>query len=141
MYKDLTRLISENQHSYVKGRSTVSNLLECTSFILKSIEDGLQVDSIYSDFSKAFDKVRHQLLLIKLALAVPPDRCGLLRSYFSGRTQRVRIGSCVSKEIKVTSGVPQDSHLGPLCFIWFVNDIVQIFKYVRVFFYADDMKL
>jgi hypothetical protein len=44
------------------------------------MEDGLQVDSIYTDFSKAFDKERHQLLLVKLALAVPPDRCGLLRS-------------------------------------------------------------
>jgi Reverse transcriptase (RNA-dependent DNA polymerase) len=138
MYKELQRLISENHHGYVKGRSTVSNPLEYTSFILKSMEDGLQVDSIHTThFSKAFDKVRHQLLLIKLALAVPPDRCGLLRSYFSGRTQRVRIGSCVSKEIKGAQG----SHLGPDCFIWFVNDIAQIFKYVRVLFYADDMKL
>jgi hypothetical protein len=50
----------------------VSNLLEYTSFILKSMEDGFQVDSIYTSFSKAFDKVRHQLLLIKLALTVPP---------------------------------------------------------------------
>jgi Reverse transcriptase (RNA-dependent DNA polymerase) len=103
------------------------------------MEDGLQVDSIYTDFSKAFDKVRHQLLLIKLALVVPSDRCGLFQSYFSGRTQRVRIGCCVSKEIKVMSGVPQGSHLGPLYFIWFVNDIAQIFKCVRVLFYADDI--
>jgi hypothetical protein len=50
------------------------------------MKDGLQVDSIYTDETKTFDKVRHQLLLIKLALAVPPDKCGLLRSYFSGRT-------------------------------------------------------
>jgi hypothetical protein len=83
VYKDLQRLISENQHGYVKGRSTVSNLLEYTSFILKSMEDDLQVDSIYTDFSKAFDKERHQLLLIKLALAVPPAKCGILRSYTS----------------------------------------------------------
>jgi Reverse transcriptase (RNA-dependent DNA polymerase) len=105
------------------------------------MEDGLQVDSIYTNFSKAFDKIRHQLLLIKLALAVPPTKCGLLRSYFSGRTQRVRIRNCVSKEVKVMSGVPQGSRLGPLCFILFVNDIAQIFKYVRVLFYAADMKL
>jgi Reverse transcriptase (RNA-dependent DNA polymerase) len=105
------------------------------------MEDGFQVDSIYKDFSRAFDKVRHQLLLIKLALAILPAECGLLRSYFSGRTKRVRIETCVSKEIKVTSGVPQGSHLGPLWFIWFVNDIAQIFKYERVLFYADDMKL
>jgi hypothetical protein len=45
------------------------------------------------------------------------------------------------KDIKVTSGVPQESHLGPLCFIWFVNRISKIFDYVRVLFYADDMKL
>jgi Reverse transcriptase (RNA-dependent DNA polymerase) len=141
MYKNLQRLISDNQHGNVKGRSIVSNLLEYTSFILKSMEDGIQVDSIHTDFSNAFDKVRHQLLLIKLALAVPPDGCGLLRSYFSGRTLRIRIESCVSKEIKVTSRVPQGSHLGPLCFTWFVNDIAQIFKYVRVIFYADDMKM
>jgi hypothetical protein len=59
MYKDLQRLISENQHGYVKGRSTVPNLLEYTSFILKSVEDGLQVDCIYTDFCKAFDKIQN----------------------------------------------------------------------------------
>jgi hypothetical protein len=41
----------------------------------------------------------------------------------------------------VTSGVPQGSHLGPLCLLWFVNRILEIFDYVRVLFYADDMKL
>jgi hypothetical protein len=40
----------------------------------------------------------------------------------------------------VTSGVPQRSHLGPLCFIWFVNRS-EIFDYVRVFLFADDMRL
>jgi hypothetical protein len=41
----------------------------------------------------------------------------------------------------VTSGVPQVSHIGPLCFIWFVNRISMIIEYVHVLFYADDMKL
>jgi hypothetical protein len=41
----------------------------------------------------------------------------------------------------VTWGVSQGSHLGPLCFIWFVSRISVIFDYVRVLFYADDMKL
>jgi hypothetical protein len=47
----------------------------------------------------------------------------------------------VSKDIKVTLGVPQGSHLGSLCFIWFVNRTSDIFDYVLVLFYADDMKL
>jgi hypothetical protein len=50
-------------------------------------------------------------------------------------------GDAVSKDIKVTSGVPQRSHLGPLCFIWFVNRISDILEYVRILFYADDMRL
>jgi hypothetical protein len=47
----------------------------------------------------------------------------------------------ISKDIRVTSGVPQGSYLGPLCFIWFVNRISMSFECVHVLFYADDMKL
>jgi hypothetical protein len=61
--------------------------------------------------------------------------CGMwLGSYSSGRIQKIRIGEAVSKYIGVTSGVSQGSHLGPLCFIWFVNKISEIFNYVRVLF-------
>jgi hypothetical protein len=49
----------------------------------------------------------------------------------SGRIQKIRIGDAVSKDIKMTSG---GSHLGSLCFIWFVNRI-------HVLFYANDRKL
>jgi hypothetical protein len=103
--------------------------------------DGCQVDSIYTDFSNAFNKVRHRWLLDKMSTDVEPSRCQWLGSYFSGRIQRVKIGDCVSRDILVTSGVSQGSHLGPLCFIWFVNEIAWIFRHVRVLFYAGDMKL
>jgi hypothetical protein len=101
---------------------------------LKSIEDGCQVDSIYTDFSKAFDKMCHCLLLDKMSTDVEPSRCQWLGSYFSGRIQRVKKGDCVSRDILVTSGVLQGGHLGPLCFIWFVNEITWIFRHVRVLF-------
>jgi hypothetical protein len=53
MYEDLKSQLANFQHGFVKGRSTVSNLLEYSSFVLKSIEDGChQVNSIYTDFSK-----------------------------------------------------------------------------------------
>jgi Reverse transcriptase (RNA-dependent DNA polymerase) len=108
MYEDLRCLISESQHGYMQGCSTVTNLIEYASFILKAVEEGFQVDSIYTDFSKAFEKVRHCLLLLKFAASpIEPARCDLLRSYLSGRIQCIRIGNCVSSEIWVTSGVPQ----------------------------------
>jgi hypothetical protein len=74
-------------------------------------------------------------------VGVEPVRCLWLRSYLTGRIQRVRIGDAVSKDIRVKSGVPQGTHLGPLCFIWFVNRIWVVIDYVCVLFYADDMKL
>jgi hypothetical protein len=70
MYEDLKGPLADCQHGFVKGRSTVSNLIEYSTFVLKSIEDGCQVDSIYTDFSKAFDKVRHRLLLDKMSTDV-----------------------------------------------------------------------
>jgi hypothetical protein len=141
MYNDLKNLIFVNQHGFIKNRSTVTYLLEYVSIVLNSIEEGWQVDSVYTNFLKSFDRVRHLLLLEEMSVGIEPARCLWLRSYLTGRIQKIRIGDAVSKDIRVKSGVPQESHLGPLCFIWFVNRISVIFDYVCVLFYADDMKL
>jgi hypothetical protein len=77
MYEDLKGQLADCQHGFVKGRSTVSGV-RCVR---------CQVDSIYTDFSKAFDKVRHRLLLDKMSTHVEPSRCQWLGSYFSGRIQ------------------------------------------------------
>jgi hypothetical protein len=53
----------------------VTNLLEYASFVLNSIEEGWQVDSVYMDFLKAFDRVRHQLLLEEMSMDIEPARC------------------------------------------------------------------
>jgi hypothetical protein len=53
MYEDLKGQLVDCQHGFVKHRSTVSSLLEYSSFVLKSIEDVCQVDSLFTDFSKA----------------------------------------------------------------------------------------
>jgi hypothetical protein len=110
--------------------------------MLNSIEDGNQVVSVHTDFSKAFDCVLHQLLLDVMSVGIEPTRYIWLGSHLPGIIQKIRIvGDEVSKDIKVTSSVPQESYLGPLCFICFVNRISEIFDYVRVLFYADNIKL
>jgi hypothetical protein len=90
--------LADCEHGFVKGRAGF--------FVLKSIEDGCQVDSIYTDFSKAFDKVRHCLILDKMSTNVEPSRFQWLGSYFSGKIQRIRMGDCVSRDFFVTLSVP-----------------------------------
>jgi hypothetical protein len=75
MYEDLKGQLADYQHGFVKDRSIVMNLLKYSFFVFKSIEDGCQVDSVYMDFSKDFDKVRHRLLLDKISIDVEPSHC------------------------------------------------------------------
>ena len=135
--------IAPEQHGFVRGRSTVSNLTIFTSDILESFSKNYQVDTIYFDFTLAFDKVNHSLLLIKLLqnFDIPPYLSLLLKSYLLDRTQFVSYKNTKSKYFKVLSGIPQGSNLGPLLFCLFVNDIPKFVKNSKVLMYADDVKI
>jgi len=61
-------LISFCQHGFIKRRSTTTNLLEFTSFVIGGFRKNRQTDVIYTDFSKAFDSVSHPILVRKLDL-------------------------------------------------------------------------
>lgn len=60
----LTRHLSyiPNQHAYIKGRSTTTNLIEFTHAASTALSSNIQLDVIYTDFSKAFDRVNHSTL-------------------------------------------------------------------------------
>lgn len=135
------QLISNAQHGFIKGRSTSSNLIEFVSFVINSIETGYQVDVIYTDFSKAFDKIDHSTICKKLEdLGFTDPLLSWIRSYLTDRQQSVKIGNSESYVFDVTSGVPQGSHLGPLLFILFINDIGVNFDSNHLV-YADDCKI
>ena len=59
-------LINPSQHGFLKARSCLTNMLCFLEDITKWVDDGSPVDIIYLDFQKAFDKVPHQRLLLKL---------------------------------------------------------------------------
>ena len=97
-----------------------------------------QVDLILLDFSKAFDTVPHQCLLTKLEhYGIQGDIHGWINSWLSQRTQRVVVDGESSEFIRVMSGVPQGTILGPLMFLLYINDISNnLTSHIRLF--ADD---
>lgn len=84
--------IVQEQHGFVDKRSTESNLCEFVNILLKNMDEGFQVDAVYTDYSKAFDKISHDILLQKLLLiGVHGDLLRWLESYLRDRSQAVAI--------------------------------------------------
>lgn len=142
MFFHCKQIFSSKQHGFLKGRSTVTNLTEFVSRTLCTLEDGDEIDVVATDFSKAFDKIPHQIILFKLkALGFQPRFISWIKSYLVNRQYKVRFRSSLSDPITATSGVPQGSHLGPLIFILSINDAETVIKASDLSVYADDMKI
>lgn len=134
-------LLSKNQHGFTSGRSTNTNLLSAVDEWTREKDKGTTMHVIYLDFSKAFDSVPHERLLLKLTkYGLAGNLLQWLRAFLTGRNQCVSVNGSLSSQIVVKSGIPQGSVLGPILFNIFVNDLPDVVSSTLLLF-ADDGKL
>ena len=141
LFAFLENKISINQFGFLKNHSCVQQLLCFLYNFLNALNNKSQFDVISLDFKKAFDKVSHQDILLKLQqLGIKGKVWNWIYVYLSNRQQLVSINGIHSSLLPVPSGVPQGSILGPLLFLLFINDLPDFVKFSNIHLFADDTK-
>ena len=138
-------LLPNGQHGFRKSRSCLTQLLTYWERLLEELELGNGVDSVYTDFAKAFDKCETGVLLHRLKECGVRGKVGEWLASFldpSVRMQSVGVQGRLSSLIPVTSGVPQGTVLGPVLFLVHLMGIADsISTETSVSSFADDTRL
>ena len=140
---DKFETLNNDQHGFRQKRSCETQLITTINDFSKCLNSKGQIDAILLDFSKAFDKVDHEGLLLKLEnLGIRGSLLNWVRSFLINREQGVLVEGKISSHKRVLSGVPQGTVLGPLFFLIYINDIsVGLSKGTSIKLFADDSLL
>ena len=134
-------VISENHAAYLKGDSTVSQLLSIVHKIRLKRGHKKVTQGVFLDLSSAFEKVWHNGLLAKLSqIGVEGSLYDLLSSYLTDRRHVVVVDGKKSEMLEIKAGVHQGSRLGPQLFIIYINDIAKDIE-SDILIFADDTSL
>ena len=131
-------LLSDKQYGFRSSRSTADALTVFTHRISQALYVNRDVRAVALDISKAFDKVRHKGLLLKLACyGISGNLLAVIESFLSNRSLQVVVIGQTSDAHKINAGVHQGSLLGPTLFLIFINDLpLDIVSSLNM--YADD---
>ena len=148
MHKRLYTFLNKNnitynlQFRFRQQYSTSHALINITENIRKVLDDGNIGCGIFVDLQKAFDTVDHQILFPKLNhYGIRGVSNDWFNSYLSNRNQYVSINGYESGLAALNCGVLQESVLGPLLFLLYINDLNQAIKFCKVHHFADDTNL
>jgi hypothetical protein len=144
LYKYFTEnnLFYDSQYGFREAHSTELAVNELTDRILNQIDQNKLPFAVFMDLSKAFDTLDHTILLGKLRYyGVNGTALTWFSNYLSNRTQFVEINDVKSDVLKITTGVPQGSILGPILFLIYMNDIFMSSNFFNFILFADDTTL
>ena len=123
-YLETNGYMTPGQHGFRALRSTLTQLLSHFDSVLMDLESGASSDTIYLDFSKAFNKVDHGILHHKLRnLGINGKMGKWIHAFLNNRQQTVVVDGHHSSNSTVLSGVPQGTVLGPVLFLVLIMDI------------------
>jgi hypothetical protein len=135
--------ISADQHGFLPRRSTQTALISSFNDWHRALDAKQTVSLALIDLSRAFDSINLEKLFMKLSSSgIGGCLLQFLKSFLSGRSQKVVIGDCQSREYMTKSGIAQGTCLGPLMYIIYANDLpAALPAAVNCPMYADDSKL
>lgn len=136
-------LLHKQQFGFTRGRCTIDAGVSLVTSIFDAWERSNDAFGIFCDLSKAFDCVRHDILVLKLQhYGLGHSALKLLKSYLTDRHQTVVINKSKSFASPVNIGVPQGSILGPFLFLVYINDLpFKVEKLTDIVLFADDTSL
>ena len=134
-------IISDRQYGFLPGKSTHEAIFDLVKHVYSSINNKKLMGMLFLDISKAFDCIIHERLFLKLAAIGCNDiLLTWFRSYLR-HTQILLYNNVESSSLNVATGIGQGTILGPLIFIFYMNDVVDKLYYVKLSMYADDCVL